>query len=128
MPVARVDGLRWREYQGEVPPQPKVHRMSAASDSLNNRSFGAPATGWAPARETGMKPTEPIPLRQTRTRRTVDLSPAQHRGLDLWQRDAADRVGCARITGQEVMTALIDQLLADPELSAQIIRTLRSRR
>lgn len=39
-----------------------------------------------------------------------------------------DRVGCARITGQEVVTALIGQLLADPDLSAQIIRTLRSRR
>ncbi|ORV39756.1 hypothetical protein AWC02_20545 [Mycolicibacter engbaekii] len=102
--------------------------MRASSDPLDNRGFAVPATGWAPAREPGMKPTEPIPLRQTRTRRTVDLSPAQHRGLDLWQREAADRVGCARITGQEVMTALIDQLLTDPELSAQIIRTLRSRR
>lgn len=101
--------------------------MRASSDPLDNRGFAVPATGWAPAREPGMKPTEPIPLRQTRTRRTVDLSPAQHRGLDLWQREAADRVGCARITGQEVMTALIDQLLTDPELSAQIIRTLRSR-
>ncbi|WP_046319080.1 hypothetical protein [Mycobacterium sp. UM_Kg1] len=102
--------------------------MRASSDPLDNRGFAVPATGWPPVREPGMKPTEPIPLRQTRTRRTVDLSPAQHRGLDLWQREAADRVGCARITGQEVMTALIDQLLADPELSAQIIRTLRSRR
>ncbi|ORA97481.1 hypothetical protein BST33_18795 [Mycolicibacter minnesotensis] len=102
--------------------------MSAGSNPLDNRGYGAPAADWTPPRESGMKPTEPIPLRQTRTRRTVDLSPAQHRGLDLWQRDAADRVGCARITGQEVMTALIDQLLTDPDLSAQIIRTLRSRR
>ncbi|MGB3893591.1 hypothetical protein [Mycolicibacter sinensis] len=102
--------------------------MSTASDPLENRSVRGAPTGWAPAREPGMKPTEPIPLRQTRTRRTVDLSPAQHRGLDMWQREAADRVGCARITGQEVMTALIDQLLSDPDLSAQIIRTLRSRR
>lgn len=103
--------------------------MSAASDPLDKRSFSVrPTADWPPARESGMKPTDPIPLRQTRTRRTVDLSPAQHRALDLWQREAADRVGCARITGQEVMTALIDQLLCDPDLSAQIIRTLRSRR
>jgi hypothetical protein len=102
--------------------------MSTASDPVDDRRLRIPGTGWAPAGETGMKPTEPIPLRQTRPRRTVDLSPAQHRGLDMWQREAADRVGCARITGQEVMTALIDQLLSDPDLSAQIIRTLRSRR
>lgn len=103
--------------------------MSTAGDPVDNRSFDvARAAGWTPPRDTEMKPTEPIPLRQTRTRRTVDLSPDQHRALDLWQRDAADRVGCARITGQEVMTALIDQLLCDKELSAQIIRTLRSRR
>lgn len=105
--------------------------MSAASDPLatDDRSFDVRhKAGWSRASETEMKPTEPIPLRQTRTRRTVDLSPDQHRALDLWQREAADRVGCARITGQEVMTALIDRLLGDPDLSAQIIRTLRSRR
>lgn len=103
--------------------------MSAVGDPLDNRSFGVRRTADRPPTPgSEMKPTEPIPLRQTRTRRTVDLSPAQHRALDLWQREAADRVGCARVTGQEVMTALIDQLLCDPGLSAQIIRTLRSRR
>lgn len=102
---------------------------SEATTATEGHTMSAQRTAdWPPAREPGMKPTEPIPLRQTRTRRTVDLSPEQHRALDRWQRDAADRVGCARITGQEVMTALIDQLLRDPDLSAQIIRTLRSRR
>jgi hypothetical protein len=76
-------------------------------------------------------PTEPVVIGRTRsprTRRTVDLSPGQHRALDIWQREAADRLGVARITGQEVLTALIDQLLNDPRLSAQIIRTLDARR
>lgn len=63
-----------------------------------------------------------------KTRRTVDLTPAQHRGLDIWQRDAADRLGVARVTGQEVLTALVDQLLNDRELSARITRAIQSRR
>lgn len=63
-----------------------------------------------------------------RTRRTVDLSLATHRALDVWQRDAADRLGLARVTGQEVLTALVEQLLTDSTLSAQITRSIQSRR
>ncbi|WP_197283848.1 hypothetical protein [Mycobacterium sp. Marseille-P9652] len=63
-----------------------------------------------------------------RTRRTVDLTPAQHRALDVWQREAADRLGVARVTGQEVLTALIDQLLTDSQLSARITRSIQARR
>jgi hypothetical protein len=66
--------------------------------------------------------------RSPRTRRTVDLSPGQHRALDIWQREAADRLGRARVTGQEVLTALIDQLLSDPRLSTEITRALQARR
>ena len=56
------------------------------------------------------------------------LSPATHRALDIWQRDAADRLGLARVTGQEVLTALIDQLLNDPKLSSQVIRSIQNGR
>lgn len=63
-----------------------------------------------------------------RTRRTVDLTPAQHRALDIWQREAADRLGVSRVTGQDVLTALIDQLLTDRQLSARITSTIRARR
>ncbi|OBJ01870.1 ATPase [Mycobacterium sp. 1465703.0] len=66
--------------------------------------------------------------RTQRTRRTVDLPAATHRALDIWQREAADRLGVARVTGQEVITALIDQLLADPKLTAQITRAIKDRR
>jgi hypothetical protein len=66
--------------------------------------------------------------RGQRTRRTVDLPAGTHRALDIWQREAADRLGVARVTGQEVLTALIDQLLIDPKLAAQIIRAIESRR
>jgi hypothetical protein len=74
--------------------------------------------GEAPAR----------PARDRRTRRTVDLPLATHRALDIWQREAADRIGVARVTGQEVLAALIDQLLVDPKLSAEITRAIQARR
>jgi hypothetical protein len=95
---------------------------------------GTPATPPRPG-QTG--PTQRIgafrltPGRSTRdrrTRRTVDLPLATHRALDIWQREAADRLGVARVTGQEVITALIDQLLVDPKLSAQITHALQNRR
>lgn len=68
------------------------------------------------------------PSRSQRTRRTVDLSPATHRALDIWQRDAADRLGYARVTGQEVISALIELLLRDAKLSAEVTRSIRERR
>jgi hypothetical protein len=74
------------------------------------------------------RPAGDQPPRIQRTRRTVDLPAATHRALDIWQREAADRLGVARVTGQEVLTALIDQLLADPKLSAQITRAIQDRR
>jgi hypothetical protein len=66
--------------------------------------------------------------RSQRTRRTVDLAAPTHRALDIWQREAADRLGVARVTGQEVLTALVDQLLVDPKLTAQITRAIEARR
>jgi len=66
--------------------------------------------------------------RGPRTRRTVDLTPATHRALDIWQREAADRLGFARVTGQEILCALIEQLLSDSKLSADVIRSIGARR
>jgi hypothetical protein len=95
------------------------------------------ASSRPPAHANEADPTERLTsLRQKisqrsraqRTRRTVDLSPATHRALDIWQREAADRLGLARVTGQEVLTALIDQLLNDPKLSSQVIRSIQNGR
>ena len=72
--------------------------------------------------------TRDQPARAQRTRRTVDLPAPTHRALDIWQREAADRLGVARVTGQEVLSALIDQLLIDPKLTAQITRAIQARR
>lgn len=114
--------------------------MESSSPSFRAKPPGAPsvrpdATG--PTQRIGnvrQKLDQPArekldqPARGQRTRRTVDLSPATHRALDIWQREAADRLGFARVTGQEVISALIEQLLSDPKLSAQVTRTIRDRR
>jgi hypothetical protein len=108
------------------------HQMSSAgertkTDAERPRTHATPLTPSLAA-----APTEPVAVGRTRsprtTRRTVDLSPAEHRALDIWQREAADRLGLTRVTGQEVLTALIDQLLSDPRLSAQVTRTIHDRR
>ncbi|HUH72022.1 MAG TPA: ATPase [Mycobacterium sp.] len=102
-------------------------------------SAGTPPGDTAPTeRLTGFRqpPGQRIPsqpagdqsARAQRTRRTVDLPAATHRALDIWQRDAADRLGVARVTGQEVLNALIDQLLVDPKLAAQVTRAIQARR
>src|SRR5882757_9711107 len=87
------------------------------------------ADGAAPTeRLTNVRQKLDQPARGQRTRRTVDLSPATHRALDSWQREAADRLGFARVTGQEVISALIELLLTDPKLSAEVTRSIRDRR
>ena len=88
----------------------------------------APTERLTGLRRQGGQPMVSQPSRNQRTRRTVDLPAATHRALDIWQREAADRLGVARVTGQEVLTALIDQLLADPKLTAQITRAIQERR
>ena len=112
---------------------------------MNARGDGAPTERLnknprqAPAHHGFRQPSQPAQAsveqrtsdqsgRGQRTRRTVDLPASTHRALDIWQREAADRLGVARVTGQEVLTALIDQLLIDPKLAAQITRAIESRR
>lgn len=99
-PTERLTGFR----------QPRPQRVAAEPADSRSRSEGEQAP------------------RIQRTRRTVDLPAATHRALDIWQREAADRLGVARVTGQEVLTALIDQLLADPTLADQITRSIQDRR
>jgi hypothetical protein len=99
------------------------------ADAHRSRMHDAAVTPLTPS--VAAAPTDSFAIGRTRspkTRRTVDLTPGQHRALDIWQREAADRLGRARVTGQEVLTALIDQLLSDPRLSAEITRSLQARR
>lgn len=107
--------------------------MDSSSPSFRAKPPASRADGSAQTerfssiRHNDRKKPEP-PSRAQRTRRTVDLSPATHRALDIWQRDAADRLGYARVTGQEVISALIELLLRDAKLSAEVTRCIRERR
>lgn len=67
-------------------------------------------------------------VRQKNVRRTVDLSPAAHRALDGWQSSVAERLGLARVTGQEVLAALVDRLLSDDELADQVTQAIAANR
>jgi hypothetical protein len=101
---------------------------SSAESGARRFRTPAPADTGPTQRLTNLRQRLDQPTGGQRTRRTVDLSAATHRALDIWQREAADRLGLARVTGQEVLTALIDQLLTDPKLSAQVIRSIQARR
>lgn len=108
----------------EPPVNTAADRIKANAERF--RSQPAAADG----QHTNPAPTE-VPRRAVRerdVRRTVDLSPAQHRRLDVWQREAADQLGYARVTGQEVLSTLVDLLLDDRDVSARVMRMLPGRR
>jgi hypothetical protein len=107
--------------------EPTVNADRVKGDVQQFRAHAGPG---APAGATA--PTERLAAvgkaAGRKTRRTVDLTAAQHRALDIWQREAADRIGVARITGQQVLTALIDELLTDRQLAARVTRSIQARR
>lgn len=81
------------------------------------------------AAEAAVAPLLSAPvIRQKNVRRTVDLSPTAHRALDAWQSRAADRLGLARVTGQEVLAVLVDRLLNDDELAEQVTQAIAANR
>src|SRR5271156_4297061 len=102
--------------------------MEPSSPSFRARPASRADAAAQTERLTSVRQKLDHPSRGQRTRRTVDLSPATHRALDIWQREAADRLGFARVTGQEVISALIELLLTDPKLSAEVTRSIRDRR
>ena len=76
----------------------------------------APARGAKPAKhlhwaDSGR--TKPV-------RRSVDLSPTYHIKLTQWCAETADAIGTARVTGQDVIRALVARLLMDEGLTRKI--------
>lgn len=59
-------------------------------------------------------------VRTKPVRRSVDLSPAQHVKLTQWCAEAADLIGTPRVTGQDVIRALVARLLMDEALARRI--------
>jgi hypothetical protein len=81
----------------------------AAQPQNRYRDLAPQHLHWA---ETGR--TKPV-------RRSVDLSPTYHTELTQWCTDAAKIIGAPRVTGQDVIRALVARLLMD-ELLARRIR------
>lgn len=100
-------------------------RQKTPAKLAADRDEPAAADVSAPARSP-LAPASAV--RQKNVRRTVDLSPTTHRSLDNFQRDTADRLGLARVTGQDVLAALVDRLLADGELAEQITAAIGGKR
>ena len=113
---------------GSFRTQMSAGARSGDADPTERLNTNRPMSSQLPAQPAIDHRTRDQPLRAQRTRRTVDLPAPTHRALDIWQREAADRLGVARVTGQEVLSALIDQLLVDPKLTAQITRAVQARR
>jgi hypothetical protein len=93
---------------------------TAAASASRQVPEGAPA-----ARARSSQPVLPgapadRPPRVKDVRRTVDLSPTEHRQLAVWLNEAAAELGRARVTGQDVLRALVVELLTDDELARRI--------
>lgn len=60
-------------------------------------------------------------VRTKPVRHTVDLSPDEHRRLNEVCSQAADQLGWLRLSNQKILSALVAQLVTDPELQRQVI-------
>lgn len=100
--------------------------MSKAADQARRLAAWTAAADAAPATPEPEIPdalpgTPAIrPPRVRDVRRTVDLSPVEHRQLAIWCAEAAAELGRARVTGQDVLRALVCELLADDALARRI--------
>lgn len=115
-------------------------KIRAAADADNDNSKDPAPTSNTTKRDareqptsTDRSPTEPerrrtetagggpvFAPRQKPIRRTVDLAPDMHDELDTWQRKTAREIGRARVTGQDVVTSLIAELLTNDDLGRAI--------
>jgi hypothetical protein len=93
---------------------------AAASASRQQVSEGVPAVRAKSAQPVLPGAPADRPPRVRDVRRTVDLSPTEHRQLAVWLNEAAAELGRARVTGQDVLRALVVELLTNDELSRRI--------
>ncbi|MGH4014563.1 MAG: hypothetical protein ACRDSL_11700 [Pseudonocardiaceae bacterium] len=70
-------------------------------------------TAAQPGRSADAVRTKPV-------RRSVDLSPTYHTQLTQWCAETADEIGATRVTGQDVLRALVARLLVDQALARRI--------
>jgi len=64
-------------------------------------------------------------VRPELVRRTVDLPLVRHHALTGWCTETAAELGMRRLTGQDVMAALVGRLLTDETLARKIRADLK---
>lgn len=67
-------------------------------------------------------------MSEKKIRRTVDLSPEHHAELDMWCSETARQQGRSRVTSQEVLRALVAELLTNESHARRIRRRLKQDR
>ena len=99
--------------------------MSKRADHASARAGGSPRDSTAqPRNGSGDLAFQHLPRagsgRTKPVRRSVDLSPECHAKLTQWCAETADVIGTARVTGQDVIRALVARLLMDESLTRRI--------
>lgn len=90
-----------------TPRHRRVARQHQTLPAQQPRSADQPGRSAEPDR------TKPV-------RRSVDLSPTYHARLTQWCRETAEEIGTTRVTGQDVIRALVARLLVDQNLARRI--------
>jgi len=108
--------------------------MSKASDQARRLAAGVAAANSTRELSPAPRRHDAIPLgesagtarspRVRNVRHTVDLSPEEHRQFAAWLAEAAAELDLARVTGQDVLRALVVELLTNNVLADRIRRQM----
>jgi hypothetical protein len=83
----------------------------------------SPAVAKRPAKSVAKSASMAPRIRKVR--HTVDLDPVWHRMFKQWLSRAAEQLELPSVHGSDTLRALVEELVADPELSRRITERLR---
>jgi hypothetical protein len=101
----------------------RADNASAREAAAARDATGARGSGTRPQNRSTLAPQHLHWAESGRTkpvRRSVDLSPTYHAELTQWCAETANIIGTARVTGQDVIRALVARLLMDESLARRI--------
>lgn len=123
--AAKAARLRARNaQQAPVLPEPAAEQ-EAPQEEADVRTSVPTEVSTSVAKSA---PALPPAVRSKPVRMTVDLAPADHSDLSQLLLRAAGALGVARVSGQEVTSALIRRLLADPDLEQKVLSDVAEKR
>ena len=97
--------------------------MSSAADKIKAKQLAA-----AERRAEGVPVVaERRDQRVTPVRVTLDLAPELHARFVRWCADTAPVLGRAKLPAVDVMRVLVERVISDDELGAEVVRALRSK-